>query len=198
MEIRSRAGLRAGATRKLSVESSERVALAEPAAGGTDPVLGPWLLPAAHHGRAGVMYCPRCDRWLTPDHRCVSRRIFLGMLGFGAALGVMTDAEAIAANDAFNMGIYKFRGRSLPIVLPDDVLSVDLAGSADYTESTIAVVSLDPLGGGPRKHFNVTDAMMRSGEKFYVAPVAMQIVGFKMVSADCADGAVSVQVMRTK
>lgn len=32
-----------------------------------------------------TLYCPRCDRRLTPDHRCLSRRVFLGMLGIGGA-----------------------------------------------------------------------------------------------------------------
>ena len=31
------------------------------------------------------MYCPHCDRRLTPDHRCLSRRVFL----FGAMAGLI-------------------------------------------------------------------------------------------------------------
>ena len=37
------------------------------------------------------LYCPRCDRRLTPDHRCLSRRIFLfAGLGAGIASGIGT------------------------------------------------------------------------------------------------------------
>ncbi len=33
-----------------------------------------------------MIYCPRCDKRITPDHRCLSRRHFFGMLGAAAAL----------------------------------------------------------------------------------------------------------------
>lgn len=33
-----------------------------------------------------TLFCPSCDRRLTPDHRCLSRRVFLGAL-FGALAG---------------------------------------------------------------------------------------------------------------
>lgn len=32
------------------------------------------------------LHCPHCDRRLTPEHRCLSRRVFLGAL-FGALVG---------------------------------------------------------------------------------------------------------------
>lgn len=32
------------------------------------------------------IYCPRCDKRITPDHRCLSRRHFFGMLAGAAAL----------------------------------------------------------------------------------------------------------------
>ena len=35
------------------------------------------------------LYCPRCDKRLTPDHRCLTRRFFFGMLGAAAAAVAM-------------------------------------------------------------------------------------------------------------
>jgi hypothetical protein len=39
------------------------------------------------------LYCPRCDKRLTPDHKCLSRRFFLGMLG--TAMGVVAAPSAV-------------------------------------------------------------------------------------------------------
>lgn len=36
-----------------------------------------------------ALYCPRCDKRIEPDHRCLSRRFFLGMLGAAGAAAVL-------------------------------------------------------------------------------------------------------------
>lgn len=39
------------------------------------------------------MYCPKCDKRLAPDHRCTSRRFFLGAL-LGAIGASVLEVEA--------------------------------------------------------------------------------------------------------
>lgn len=45
-----------------------------------------------------TLYCPRCDKRLTPDHCCVSRRIFIGAL-LGATIvpaAIATQGTSVA------------------------------------------------------------------------------------------------------
>lgn len=44
-----------------------------------------------------MLYCPRCDKRIEPDHRCLSRRWFLGMLGAAVVAPVLPKVEAVTA-----------------------------------------------------------------------------------------------------
>lgn len=47
------------------------------------------------------LYCPRCDKRMEPDHRCLSRRHFFGMLG-GAAVTPLFGINAAFSQERKN------------------------------------------------------------------------------------------------
>ncbi len=42
-----------------------------------------------------MIYCPRCDKPIAPDHRCLSRRHFFGLLTGAAAVVILAPEPVI-------------------------------------------------------------------------------------------------------
>lgn len=52
------------------------------------------------------VYCPRCDKPITPGHRCLGRRHFFGMLA-GAAAVVAAPGPRVLPADVINAQLYR-------------------------------------------------------------------------------------------
>lgn len=56
-----------------------------------------------------MLYCPRCDKRIEPEHRCLSRRIFLGAL-LGASAAVVVPKPVVAAPPTVTVACATIRG----------------------------------------------------------------------------------------
>lgn len=97
------------------------------------------------------LYCPRCDRRLSPDHRCVSRRIFLAAIFGGAACTVLTPTHKLL--NAKTIGVPEpswtvVVNDYLRLFRPGDVLCLTPLVGYGCLQSEVVVVTgtlLEPL-----------------------------------------------------
>ncbi len=54
-------------------------------------------------GSPSRIFCPRCDKPITPDHRCLSRRHFFGMLAGAAAVAAVAPEPLLRIGDTLTI-----------------------------------------------------------------------------------------------
>ncbi len=112
-----------------------------------------------------TIYCPHCDRRLTPDHRCVSRRMFFGLLGLGAAAAALPVGLAMKPK-----GIILNAGDRIGITL--------IATVGGLSHATVVLETLSPGNMYPQR---LSAALPPGTGPFYVVPAKCKVVSLGAV-----------------
>jgi len=125
-----------------------------------------------------MLYCPRCDKRLTPDHRCVSRRIFLGMLGLGGSAVALAPTAPADTN----------------LIMPGDLFAVNVTGGGGFTYASVTVEMED---GELRIVEADVDPCITGDKPFFISPGPCTIVSARVLSGGTVRDA-KVTVMRSR
>lgn len=134
-----------------------------------------------------MIYCPRCDKPITPDHRCLSRRHFFGMLAGAAA------AAAALGSAGLSPGLRLRRGDVLSVT---SVLAAQIEAVRSQLERAFyATVDLvDNSGQRSSIHCIASNAPT----PVFIAPRDYTITGARAVSGTAYVGpSVTLQIRRS-
>lgn len=122
----------------------------------------------AYAPEAPAIYCPRCDKPITRDHRCLSRRHFFGLLGAAAALSaqVVKPFPGALAN------------RRLASLRPGDLLSVGYDGGSRPGWASVDLTDQ----AGHLTHLHLTG--LADNTPLFIAPRDYILTGVRIVTGD--------------
>lgn len=127
-----------------------------------------------------MIYCPRCDKPITPDHRCLSRRHFFGSVAGLLACALSGKAIAAPATMALVPSSILRAGDAISISVTT-TLELQLEKVRPALERLFHCVTLREQGG--RETTYVTTGPSQVGDVLFVAPRDYTITGVRTVSS---------------